>query len=119
MPLTRTKTLRLIKIVISILVALIIVIYAIWGSLNYTKGPKINILQPQNGATITSTTTDIIGTVERAHNLTINGNPVSIDEKGNFKLRIVVFPGINRPTLKVTDSFDRTTETTLEIVGAK
>jgi hypothetical protein len=119
MPLTRTTTLRLIKIAIIVFIAIIIIIYAISRSLNYTRGPKIDISEPTNGAVTASTTIDIVGQVERAHTLTINGSAVPIDEQGHFKQTIAIFPGINRPTLKATDQFDRTTETDLVIVGAK
>ncbi len=117
MPLTRTTTLRLIKIAIIAVVAIIIIAYAIARSLNYARGPKINLVEPANGATVSSPTVDLIGTIERAHNLTINGNSVPIDELGNFKQTIVVFPGINRLTLLATDQFDRNTETDIVIVG--
>ncbi len=123
MNITRTTTLKLIKITSITIVALIIIIYAISRSLDYTRGPKIDITEPKNGATIAlsaaSSTVDIVGILERAHNLTINGSPVVIDEQGHFKQTIVIFEGINRPTLTVTDQFNRTTETTLEIVGVK
>lgn len=118
MNLTRTTTLRIIKIAIIAIVAIIVITYAIWGSLNYARGPKIDIVGPVNGAVISSPTVDVIGTIERAHNLTINGSATPIDEQGNFKQTIVVFPGINRLTLRVTDQFDRNTETEIVIVGA-
>lgn len=118
MPLTRTTTLRLLKIAIIAVVAIIIIAYAIARSLNYARGPKIDITTPTNGQVITSSTTDIVGSIERAKNLTINGSATSIDEQGNFKQTIVVFPGINRLTLRATDQFDRNTETDIVIVGA-
>jgi len=118
MTLTRTTTLRLIKIAIIAVVAIIVISYAIWGSLNYARGPKIDITEPANGAVISTPTMDIVGTIERAHNLTINGGAVPIDEQGNFKQTIVVFPGINHLTLRATDQFDRNTETDIVIVGA-
>jgi len=116
---TRTTNLRIIKAAAIAIVAIIIVVYAIWRSLNYARGPKIDITSPLNGAVITATTTDIVGVVERAHNLKINDNPATIDEQGNFKQTIIVFPGINRLKIEATDQFDRNTKTILEIVGAQ
>ena len=72
--LTRTTTLRLIKIAIIAVVAIIIITYAVARSLNYARGPKIILAEPANGAVISSPTVDLLGTIERAHNLTINGN---------------------------------------------
>jgi len=119
MPLTRTSTLRLIKIIIIAVVAIIIIFYAIWRSLAYARGPKIDLAGPVNGAVISSHTVDVVGMIERAHNLTVNGGTVPIDEQGNFKQTLVVFPGINKLTLRATDQFDRNTETDIVIVGAK
>jgi hypothetical protein len=119
MNLTRSTTLRLIKIAAIALIAIIIISYAIWRSLNYARGPKIDINSPISGAVITSTTTEIIGQVERAHDLYINNGLISIDEQGHFKQIIVIFPGVNRISIKAKDQFDRTTETILEVVGAE
>ncbi len=118
MPLTRTSTLRLIKYTAISLVAIIIIAYAIARSLAYARGPKIDLNSPTDGAVISSPTVDLIGMIERAHNLTINGGAVSIDEQGHFKQTIVVFPGLNKLTLRATDQFDRNTETDIVIVGA-
>jgi hypothetical protein len=118
MNLTRSITLRIIKITIVTIIAIIILIYAILRSLNYARGPKIDIKEPSNGAIITASTTEIIGQIERAHDLSINGSAVTIDEQGNFKQILVLFPGINLITLKATDQFERNTETVLEIVGS-
>ena len=118
MNLTRTTTLRLIKIAIIAVVAIIIIAYAVARSLTYARGPKIDLAAPASGAVISSLTVDLVGMIERAHNLTINGGAVPIDEQGNFKQTIVVFPGINKLTLRATDQFDRNTETDIVIVGA-
>ena len=101
-----------------VIVAVLIISYAIARSMAYAKGPKIDLTAPTNGAVISSPTVDIVGMIERAHNLTINGGAVSIDEQGNFKQTLVVFPGINKLTLRATDQFDRNTETDIVIVGA-
>ncbi len=117
MPLTRTSFLRLIKICAAILIASIIIGYAIWRSLNYARGPHIEIFEPKDGSATTTNTITVRGRSERINNLTLNGNAVFIDEQGNFSEVIILFPGINRLTVAGRDQFGRSTETRLEIVG--
>ena len=117
MPFTRTSLLRLIKIIAALVIAGIIIGYAIWRSLNYARGPDIVITMPVNGSTVTAATTTVSGRAVRINNLTLNGNPIFIDEAGNFSEVIIVFPGINRLTVVGHDQFERETEVHLEIIG--
>ncbi len=115
---TRTTNLRILKIGLGAIVLIIIVIYAISRSMNYARGPKIDLYQPANGDIATSTTITFKGMVERAHDLTLNGLAVPIDEKGLFQDEIIVFPGQNIITLEAKDQFGRNTKTQITLVGA-
>ena len=117
MNLNRTATIRLIKYCLIGLVVLIIALYALSRSLNYIHGPTINIFQPINGSAIASTTVTIIGQALRVNALSINGKAVFIDEAGNFKETLLVFPGMNTITLNAKDQFGRDTKKQLELVG--
>ena len=118
MPLTRTKFLRLLRSAISVSIFLLIVAYAIWRSVAYRQGPSIVISSPTDGATISSSSVQVIGQALRINSLTIDGNPLSVDESGNFKDTRAVFPGINVVTMTATDQFGRSTETQIRFVGA-
>ena len=113
---TRTTTIRLIKLLGILILAGIIIAYAIWRSLNYTRGPVINIIEPLNGSSTASTTITIRGIVERVNNIYLNGNALSIDEQGHFSETIIVFPGLNKISLKARDQFGREVKTILDIV---
>ena len=114
---SRTKTLRMIRIAVISIVALLIVAYAIWRSLNYARGPIINIYQPLNGSAIATSTVNIIGQALRVNSLSLNGKTVFIDEAGNFNETIVIFPGVNVLTFDAHDQFGRETTKELEVVG--
>ncbi|MEN9913121.1 MAG: Glucodextranase, domain [Candidatus Parcubacteria bacterium] len=107
---TRTSLLRILKIGASILLVLIVAGYSIWRSSDYARGPRINITDPLNWSSIQASTTPIHGIVERAHIVTMNGKPVSIDEAGNFSEIIIVFPGTNLITFIAKDQFGRSVE---------
>lgn len=107
MTLTRTSFLRLTKIIGAIIIIALIASYAIWRSSNYARGPHIILVEPSNFASIDATTTHVIGRVERAHIITLNGRTITIDENGNFDETIVLFPGTNVLTLEAKDQFER------------
>jgi hypothetical protein len=117
MPFTRTSFLRLLKIIAAIIIAGIIIGYAIWRSFNYARGPHIEIFEPANGSSTASTTLLIRGQAKRINNLTLNGMSMFINEEGDFNSRVIIFPGINRLTISGRDQFGRETSTSLEIVG--
>lgn len=110
MPFTRTHFLRILKIGSAVLVILVIIAYALWRSFAYARGPHITLSEPTNFATLTSTTTHVIGRVERANSITLNGKAITIDEQGHFDEIIMVFPGTNFLTLEAKDQFDRSVE---------
>jgi hypothetical protein len=114
---SRTKTLRMIRIIVISLFAVIIIAYAIWRSLNYARGPVIDIFQPLNGSSVASSTVKIIGQALRVNSLTLNGSTVFIDQAGNFTETLIVFPGTNILTFDAHDQFGRETKKELELVG--
>lgn len=117
MNLTRTSYIRLLRIIVAAVVILIIVIYAIWRSLNYARGPAITVTSPTNGSSADSETVEIIGRVERANNLTMNGQSISVDQQGNFDQTVIIFPGTNKITFEASDQFGRSIQKELDLVG--
>ena len=119
MDFTRTRFARLVRIVATILAILIVAVYAAYRSFAYIRGPIITIFQPINGASIASTTVTIIGRVDRVNSLSLNDDPIQVDEAGNFKQTVIVFPGVNIITLEATDQFKRAVRTELSLFGTK
>jgi len=119
MILTRTKFNKFIRLITISVFLIIIIGYAILRSSPYFRGPDIKIFQPINGSVIASTTLTIIGQVFRVNSFTINSNPIQIDELGNFKETMIVFPGINIISFTVTDQFKRTVQKELRILGTQ
>lgn len=114
---SRTATIRLFRLSLIGFGIIIIVIYAIWRSLNYISGPSIDIFQPIDGSAISSTTVTIIGRANRVNSLLLNGKTIFIDEAGNFTETIIVFPGLNVVTFTAKDQFGRTDTEQLQLVG--
>jgi hypothetical protein len=114
---SRTNNLRLLKIAGIVLLFLLITIYAGLKSLNYARGPEINILYPTQGTITSSTSILVTGQAFRINKITLNGNPISIDENGNWEHVVIIFPGLNPIKIYAEDQFGRNTSTKLDIVG--
>ena len=119
MRITRSKFSKIVKIAATVVVCVAIAGYASYRSLAYVRGPEIRVLQPINGSAVLETTTTIIGTASRVVSLSLNGSPIQIDESGNFKETIIVFPGINVLTFSATDQFKRSTNLEITLLGTK
>lgn len=119
MSLTRTSIIRLLRLSFAVLIGILIVTYAIIRSLNYARGPHIDIFEPVNGATVATTSVAIHGRVLRINKLTFNGSQISIDEKGNFYNVSIIFPGVNFLTFIGSDQFGRSVTTRLDLFGTQ
>lgn len=112
---TRTTILRLLKLASVSVFAIIIVAYAASRSLDYIRGPKINITHPTDWAVSHSAATTISGQVERVTDISLNGKPIFIDQQGNFSEIRLLFPGMNFIKVKAKDRFDRETEKVVRV----
>ena len=117
MSLNRSTTIRLIKYLLAFFIILVITLYAIWRSLNYARGPVIEIFQPNNGSSIDSKTVNITGRVIRVNSISLNGHAITVDTEGNFNEPLVIFHGLNIITLVAKDQFDRSVKKELQLVG--
>lgn len=117
MNLTRTSFIRLLRTILAIVLILIIIAYAIWRSLNYARGPAISIASPLDGSSVDTETIEITGRADRVNNLTMNGQPITIDQQGNFDQTVIVFHGTNKITFGASDQFGRSVEKELTLVG--
>lgn len=117
MTITRTAYIRLVKYSIAVVAILIILIYIFARSLNYARGPKIDITEPTDGSSTGSSTIVISGRAVRTSGLTMNGREISVDEDGHFSEPLIIFKGQNIITFKAEDQFGRSIEKQLNLVG--
>ncbi len=117
MQLTRTATIRSLRIATGILLAGVIVAYSIWRSLNYARGPHILLYEPNDGSSIAASTVTIRGKAERVNALFVNGQSIAMDEQGGFTDTLIVFPGMNVIAISANDQFGRTTQIELDLIG--
>jgi len=112
----RYKTRKWIKITIITVFFLFIVSYAFYEIQKILYGPKIEILNPKNGALVSESLVEISGKTENIKEISLNNRKIFINEQGDFSEKVLLSYGYNILTLKANDKFNRNTEKTLEII---
>jgi hypothetical protein len=114
---SRSGNIALIKWLLLAILLLTIIVFAFFRSLNYIRGPEIIIDYPQNGEIIASSSIKISGQAKRIVKIMLNDFPITINEQGYWNENLIIFPGLNKITLKVQDQFGRIRIKQLDIVG--
>ncbi|MDD5050900.1 MAG: hypothetical protein PHV93_04180 [Candidatus Pacebacteria bacterium] len=104
------------KLLLAILILAGLTGYVIYQSRKLLTGPEIFISSPADGETVASSTITISGQVSNATNISLNDNPIVIDESGNFKEERVLLPGLNIIKIHVENQFKKTAGKILQIV---
>ncbi len=90
----------------------ILVIYGGIKAAPLLLGPDIRVDTPEEGQAAPDGFATISGTAVHTQELTLNGAPFLIDEKGRFATTILVPPGGAILTLSATDRFGRESSVT-------
>jgi hypothetical protein len=110
----RETTKKILVWALILLIAAVIIGYALYASHGFIKGPDIIVSTPKETSFSTSTVM-ISGTAIRAKTLTLNGKVIFVDEKGNFSETLLLSPGYNVETIEAQDKFGRIKKVTLPI----
>lgn len=95
------------KIIGIVLLLLVIAGYSVYSARSLLQGPILVISEPLDGATISTSTVIIRGVAKNAKTLTLNDQPILIDEQGNFGEIRLLEKGINVYKVFIKDKFDR------------
>ena len=112
----RQNARKLVTLIILLIVILIIGGYGYFRSRDYLTGPIVRVDTPLDGKTQTEALIVVRGFSKNVSFLTLNGNKIFVDELGEFKEQLLLFPGYNIITLEAKDRFGRQTKKTLELV---
>ena len=85
----------------------ILIAYGVLKAVPLLLGPDIKLDSPVEGQTAGDGFMTISGRAVHTQDLTLNGAPFLIDEKGRFQTTILVPPGGAILTLSATDRFGR------------
>lgn len=79
------------------------------------SGPNIVLTSPVDGATVASTTFEVSGYVRRAKELTLQGKPITINDKGEFRETLVASFPYTILVIVATDKYGATDIKTVRV----
>lgn len=100
--------------------AIVLVTVGFFGYLSFefhsfVSEPRLVILEPQDGATVTEAELSVRGETDPRAEVTINGEGVVIDERGVFAEELKLAPGLNTISVSSSNRFGKTRLRTLSI----
>jgi len=105
-----------IKILLGVLFIAVIFGYTYFQSTFLADGPQFTFIEPSSGTIVEDSLVEIKGVVSRVSDISLNGNPIFIDEEGNFSEIILLSHGQNIITLEAQDKFERKITEVLELI---
>lgn len=93
-----------------------IAVYGAYQSRRILSSPSIAVSSPSDGATVSDSVIIITGTVLNASNISLDDNPIIVDESGNFKEKRALLPGFNAIKIRAVDQFNKSAEKILQVV---
>jgi cytoskeletal protein RodZ len=76
---------------------------------NFVSKPRLAIMTPTDGSTISRTSTHVTGLAEKDALVFINDQPVMVSEKGEFSQDVGLKSGVNMINVKARSKFDKET----------
>ena len=104
------------KVFIISVFVLAIVGYGLFQANKLISGPQISIASPSSGATVSDGAVDISGVAKNIAAISLDDRPIFIDESGNFKEKLMLYPGYNIITLKAQDKFGAVIEKKVDLI---
>jgi cytoskeletal protein RodZ len=98
------------KIIVVSVILLIVAssfIYLYMEVNNFVSKPRLNIIKPADGTTVTGSSTHVTGIAEKDALVFINDQPVLVSEKGEFSEDVGLKSGVNVINIKARSKFNK------------
>jgi hypothetical protein len=76
----------------------------------FSEVPRLLLSNPINNSIVKENSTEIIGITDIGSGVVINGQPIFVNEKGEFKEQVSLKEGINKLVIKATNKFGKEIE---------
>jgi len=83
---------------------------------NILRPPSLSVVEPTEGMVTQKNSIQVTGTTEPETKITINGENINNDEKGNFEQTILLSPGINTLVINAYNKHGKNTSETRHII---
>ncbi len=98
-----------------VILAVVIIGYSAFQARKIVEGPELKLTSPLSGIQ-TDPLVSIAGKASNIKQIWLNGNPIFIDEQGNFNEKLLLSSGYNVIELQAKDKFNKETKKTIELV---
>lgn len=110
---------RTIRILIGVLLGVILVGYILFQSKNLIEGPKLTVTDPQNGEVFSAPLITVDGTARNIRSITLDDNPIFIDNNGHFSEQLLLPRGYSIIKLEVEDRFGKKREQFIHVFDSE
>lgn len=97
---------------------LLLAAYGTYEAYDLIAGPSITVLSPKEGAVITDSLVTIEGETKNVTWISLLGRPITINEHGVFKEKLLLPPGYSILTLEAKDRLGRRISKNIAVVRA-
>jgi uncharacterized membrane protein YcaP (DUF421 family) len=104
------------KIGLGVFLAVVIIAYSAFQARKIVEGPELTLTSPLATSVQTDPLVHVTGIASNIKEIKLNGNPIYIDEKGNFNEQLLLSSGYNIIELEAKDKFNKETKKTIELV---
>lgn len=84
----------------------------------FVSEPFLAVLEPANGQEIASEETFIVGKTDRDAKLFLNGEPIFVNETGEFRERLRLSLGVNTAEIRVVNRFGKERKQTVSVTAS-
>lgn len=112
---SRNRLTSYVKIATGTVLALGLLLFILGRTAALRQGPEITLITPVAGEMVYKPLATVRGNTKRTTELTLNGQPIFIDEAGTFNEPLALNSGYNVLTLEAHDRFGKTTVIQQEI----
>lgn len=81
----------------------------------FSEDPRLVILQPTNNISLDKSSVEVIGVTDKENKITINDQPVLVNDKGEFKETLGLQNGVNQITVKAINKFEKYSERSFSV----
>jgi len=92
-------------------------VYIVWQVLSISRVPLLEIESPEDFTVYNTSFAPILGRTSPGATVTINHEPVFVDQQGRFQGQLGVSVGPKEITVEAKNRFNKTTSKTLTIIG--
>lgn len=107
------------KVLIVFLIIIFVGGYGYLKTRDFSRGPRLEIISPVAYEVFTESMIEVSGVAKNISFISLNDRPIFIDEDGNFKEKLLLYPGYNIIEVSVRDRFEREVTELREVVFRK